>query len=298
MRELVGQKEQRDINQLVAKILRDLGNPDPPLRLELVRDLLALDLKYYSSTDVNPLAEFAHRIKVGGKQLVARPSLILDVVKKAKLSGLWLPDNRRIFIDQEVPAAKHRWIEAHEVTHSFVPWHREFLLGDDELTLDPTCHATIEAEANFGAGRLIFLGDQFHAEARDCAPNFESIKTLKHRYGNTLTSTFWRFVEDRDPEIAAFGLISQHPHHSDIGRGSNGEVIHRFVRSEGFCARFPNIEAADVYTLVERNASRSRGGPVVNGIDVLFDSDGSPKKFALDGFSNTYQVLTYGICLK
>lgn len=253
MREQVGEREQRDINRLVAKILKDLGDPEPPLRLELVRELLSLDLKYCSSTDVSPLAEFAHRIKVAGKQLVTRPSLILDVVKKAKLSGLWLPDNRRIFIDQEVPEAKRRWIEAHEVTHSFVPWHKEFLLGDDELTLNPACHATIEAEANFGAGRLIFLGDQFHSEARDCAPNFESIKTLKHRYGNTLTSTFWRFVEDRNPAIPAFGLISQHPHHPDIGRGPNGEAIHRFVASAGFHAQFPNAKATDVYGVVSEN---------------------------------------------
>ncbi|HEX8980820.1 MAG TPA: hypothetical protein VF811_14020 [Parasulfuritortus sp.] len=297
MRELVGAKEQHDIDRLVDKILRDLGSPEPPLRLDLVRDLLSLDLKYYSSTDVSPLAEFAHRIKVAGKQLVARPSLILDVVKKAKLSGLWLPDNRRIFIDQEIPEAKHRWIEAHEVTHSFVPWHQEFLLGDDELTLDPTCHEIIEAEANFGAGRLLFFGDRFQSEARDCEANFKSIKNLGDRYGNTITSTFWRFVEDRDPATPAFGLISQHPLHPDIGQGPNGEPIHRFVTSAGFRSQFPHINAADIYALIERNVSRKRRGPVIDAIDVLTDRDGFPKRFFLDGFCNSYQVLTYGIHL-
>lgn len=282
---------------MVDKILRDLGNPEPPLHLELVRDLLSLDLKYYSSTDVSPLAEFAHRIKVAGKQLVARPSLILDVVQKAKLSGLWLPDDRRIFIDNEVPEAKHRWIEAHEVTHSLVPWHSEFLLGDDELTLDPVCCETIEAEANFGAGRLLFFGDRFQSEARDCDPSFKSIKSLGDRYGNTLTSTFWRFVEDRDPSTPTFGLISQHPHHPDIGTKPSGEPIHRFVTSAGFRAHFANIKASDVYALVARNVTYKRRGPVVDAVDVLIDKDGFPKKFLLDGFSNTYQVLTYGVYL-
>lgn len=297
MRELVGPKEQRDIDALVAKILRDLSNPEPPLRLEIVRELLSLDLRYYSSTDVGPLAEFAHRIKVAGKQLVARPSLILDVVKKAKLSGLWLPDNRRIFIDEDEPPAKHRWIEAHEITHSFIPWHNEFLLGDNEGTLDPMCHSIIEAEANFGAGRLIFFGDRFHAEARDCAPTFESIKTLKDHYGNTLTSTFWRFVEDRDPNAASFGLISQHPNHPDIGQGPNGEPIRRFVASAAFRKRFPKITAMDTYEIIRRNASWKRRGPVVGGTDILVDGNGNNVKFALDGFSNTYEVLTYGYCL-
>jgi hypothetical protein len=298
LRELVGPKEQRDIDSLVAKILRDLGNPEPPLRLELVRELLSLDLKYYSSTDVSPLAEYAHRIKVAGKQLVARPSLILDVLKKAKLSGLWLPDNRRIFIDEEIPSAKHRWIEAHETTHSFIPWHKDFLLGDDEETLDPTCHAIIEAEANFGAGRLLFFGERFHSEARDCAATFESIKLLKSRYGNTLTSTFWRFVEDRDPNIATFGLISQHPNHPDIGQGANGKAVRHFVTSAAFRNRFPRVSAADVYEVVRRNSSWKRRGPVVSGIDSLLDIAGRPAKFALDGFCNSYEVLTYGYCVE
>jgi hypothetical protein len=54
LRALVGAKEQSDIDELVAKVLRDLGNPEPPLRLAVVRDLLTLDLKYYSSTDLSP----------------------------------------------------------------------------------------------------------------------------------------------------------------------------------------------------------------------------------------------------
>lgn len=294
MKELVGGKERKDIEQLVAKILRDLGDPEPPLSLDIVRQLLSLDLKYYSSTDVGPLAEFAHRIKVAGKQLVARPSLILDVVKKAKLSGLWMPDNRQIFIDKELPTAKHRWIQAHEITHSFIPWHSAFLLGDDEFTLDPACHAIIEAEANYGAGRLIFLGDRFLADAKDCEPTFKNINLLKKQYGNTLTSTFWRFVEERDPDRATFGLISQHPHYSDIGSGPGGEPIHHFVASPGFRLKFPHVSAMDVYAIVKRNASRSRKGPVVSGIDVLPDISGSPTKFSLDGFCNSYHVLTYG----
>lgn len=294
MKELVGGKERRDIDLLVAKILRDLGNPEPPLRLEVVRQLLALDLKYYSSTDVSPLAEFAHRIKVAGKQLVARPTLILDVVKKAKLSGLWLPDNRKIFIDKEVPTAKHRWIEAHEISHSVIPWHQEFLLGDDELTLDPSCHAIIESEANYGAGKLIFLGDRFQSEAKDCEPSFKSIKLLKDHYGNTLTSTFWRFVEERDPESAVFGLISQHPLYNDIGQEPDGSPIHRFVTSAGFRARFPRATAMDAYQMVRRNVSRRRRGPVVDGFDMLPDHAGVPQRFYLDGFCNSYHVLTYG----
>jgi hypothetical protein len=36
----------------------------------------------------------------------------------------------------------------------------------------------IEAEANYGAGRLLFLQDRFREEARDWALSFTSIKSL------------------------------------------------------------------------------------------------------------------------
>lgn len=294
MKDQVGVRERQDIDKLIAKVIRDLGNPEPPLRLNLVRDLLALDLRYYSTTDIGPLLEFAHRIKVAGKRLVAKPSLMLEVVRKANLSGLWMPDNRQILIDKGQPQLKHRWIEAHEIAHSLVPWHTDFLLGDNDLTLDPGCHAIIEAEANYGAGRLIFLGDQFSKDAKDCALSFKAIKLLQSKYGNTLTSTFWRFVEDRDPALAAFGLISQHPHHNDIGQGPNGEPVHNFVRSEAFRSRFSSVTPMDVYALVCRNASYTRNGPVVGGVEALLDDSGVPMSFVLDGFSNTYHLLTYG----
>ncbi len=241
------------------------------------------------------LAEFAHRIKVAGKRIVSDPSVLLEAVKKAKLSGLWLPDNRRMLIDKEVPEPKHRWIEAHETTHSFVPWHAHFLLGDNESTLDPECHEIIEAEANFGAGRLLFLGGRFAKEARDYPARFASIKELRDRYGNTLTSTFWRFVEDRDPASACFGLISQHPRHANIGARQDGNPIHHFITSEGFRNRFPNATETVVYSIVQRNCTWARRGPVIDATDVLLDQHDSPKKFYLDGFCNTYQVLGHQI---
>jgi hypothetical protein len=38
--------EASDIDQQVAKVLRGLDNPEPPLRLEDVRELLELDLRF------------------------------------------------------------------------------------------------------------------------------------------------------------------------------------------------------------------------------------------------------------
>jgi hypothetical protein len=94
--------------------------------------------------------------------------------------------------------------------------------------------------------------------------------------------------------VPAFGLISQHPRYADIGQGPDGRQVRKFVASEGFGRRFSRTTAIDVYKLVARNATWKRRGPVVGGIDVLTDDAGAHVKFALDGFSNTYEVLTYG----
>jgi hypothetical protein len=113
----------RDIDSKVRKVLRDLGNPKPPLRLEYVRDVLELDRAYYSSTDDGVLHETVHRLKMAGKQVIRRPRLLLEVVKKLELKALWVPDRNRILIDAELPSAKQRWGEAHEIGHSLLPWH-------------------------------------------------------------------------------------------------------------------------------------------------------------------------------
>jgi len=103
----------RDINGLVAKVLRDLGNPEPPLNLGSVRELLRLDRQYDSSTEDGALREVAHRLTIAGKQVLARPALLLDVIKKWDLRALFIPDGKRILIDTNLPEPKQRWSEGH-----------------------------------------------------------------------------------------------------------------------------------------------------------------------------------------
>src|SRR6266567_5909444 len=119
-----------DIDQIVSKILRGLGNPNPPLNLDEVRDLLKLDREYYSSADDGALREFVNRAIIAGKQVLMRPTLILDVVRKFDLKALYLPDRERILIDSTQPSIKWRWFEGHETIHSQVPWHGVVMQGD------------------------------------------------------------------------------------------------------------------------------------------------------------------------
>ena len=161
----LGTRTVADIDAQVVKVLRGLGNPEPPIDLAVVRDLLRLDRQYYSTTDDGLLRETVSKLKVAGLQILMRPTLLREAVQSLSLKALYLPDQKRILIDKDLPKLKHRWNEAHEVGHDIIPWHEGMMLGDTEQTLTPTCHAIMEAEANYAAGQLLFLADRFRSEA-------------------------------------------------------------------------------------------------------------------------------------
>jgi hypothetical protein len=290
----VGEQEAADIRAQVERVLRDLGNPEPPLDLGSVIGQLKLDFKYYSSTDLSLFDEFAHRVRVAGKLVIREPGRILDVIRKAKLNALWLPDGRRILMDEDVPTPKQRHISAHEIVHSIVPWHKTFLLGDNELTLDPHCQAIIEAEANYGAGQLLFLQGRFAGDARDSDLNWKNLQALKNRYRNTLTTTLWHAVEEREPETPVLGLISRHPRHPSIGGGADGAHVRHFIRSRAFRRFFPGVTADDIYGIVRSYIRFSKRGPCGDGAHPLIDANGERWEFAFQSFCNSYDLLTFG----
>jgi hypothetical protein len=47
-----------------------------------------LDKSFYSSTDDNAIREVAHKLKVAGQQVIARPSILKDVIAKLSLKAL------------------------------------------------------------------------------------------------------------------------------------------------------------------------------------------------------------------
>ena len=296
---VVGEFEKRDIDGQVERILRDLGDPEPPLDLSDVRSLLSLDLQYYSSTDPGLVAELSHRFT-----LFARKTLpdvgrhLLNALAKSKLCAFWVPDSARILLDESVPQLKHRWIEAHEITHSIAPWHKGYLLGDNLHMVDPNCHAVLEAEANYGAGRLLFLQERFSQEARDLPLSFTSVKQLATRYHNSIQSTCWRMVEERNPQEPVFGVISIHPKHPTVGRHDGPDAWRYFIRSLGFRSRFGKVLPEHLYPLIERLSSQRKTGPVFVADELLTDAAGASWEFRLESFSTGHALLTVGYALR
>ncbi len=233
------------------------------------------------------------RVRVAGRQIIARPTLLWDVIKKAQLSALWVPDRKRILIDTALPTLKRRWAEGHEVTHSLAPWHREFLFGDSEEELSRTCLEKLEAEANFGAGQLLFMGDRFTREANECETTLATVQILAKRYGNTMTSTLWRMVEQSHPELPMVGMVSL-PTRSPFSLGETERVRH-CIESPAFKGRFAGIDEDRLLEIIDSYCTNRRGGPLGKGEALLSDVNGCKHTFLFESFSNQYDVLTLGV---
>lgn len=287
-----------DIHEAVRRVLRDLGNPEPPLNLEDVRALKNLDLMYYSKSDLSLLDEIAHQVKLGKHNILSTAKRMKEVIAKAGLKALIVPDQRQIYIDEEVVDKKKRFIEAHEITHDLLDWHRDMLLGDNDDTLSIHCHEEMEAEANYGARQLIFMGERFTTEVRDSLPDWRNLQGLANLYGNSLTTTVWQTVYSCDPAFPMFGAIGQHPHHPDIGARDGNHEIAYFIRSDVFFDRFPGVSEQDVFAAMRSYAKRSRRGPLGEGVTLFRDANGDLCEFHMQSFSNSYDVLTMGRFVK
>lgn len=281
-----------EIDKQVAKVLRGLGNPKPPLSLEDVRTLLELDRQYYSSTNDGALREIVHNLRVAGKQIALRPTLLLDAIKAFDLKALFLPDRKRILLDSAQPEIKQRWSEAHEILHSIVPWHEELTLGDTKSSLSPNCYEQLEAEANYGAARLLFFQELFDSMARETKPSIRTIKQLKDAFGNSMTNTLWRYVERSEQVL--FGVVCPSPHSPPPTFDPN-DPLRYFIRSKSFADMFPDISEPTLFQSIKAYCSRKKGGPLGAGEIFFADVGGVSHSFKCETFSNTYEALTIGV---
>ena len=293
---LIRPKTKADIDRRVARVLRGLGNPEPPLDLRTVRELLRLDLEYYRADDPGVLHEVVSRIRIAGKQVLKRPSLLYEAIRKFDLRALYIPDQKRILIDSTQPKLKHRWSESHEIGHSILPWHEGAMLGDNQQTLIPHCHEQLEAEANFAAGGLLFLQDRFERQALGHMPSISAVKNLKPIFGNTYTTTFWRCVEAWGTSVPIVGLITDHPHLVDAPSvASPNDPCKYLIRSAAFATQFSGIEAAELFDVMQTYCAKRRGGPLGEIETILTDDNGDLHSFHFESFSFHHQVLTLGI---
>jgi hypothetical protein len=266
----------QEIDNQVSKILKGLGNPEPPLDLEAVYKLLKLDPQFYRTSEDGVVRETISRVKVGAKLIFENPTRIWDAIKKADLKALYIPEQRRILIDGNLHELKIRWNGAHEIGHSILDWHQDYVLGDDQHTLLPFFHEQIEAEANHAAGRLLFLQERFGAEVKGTRHSLSGLGKIAKSFGNSWTSTVYRTVTTLD--VPAFAIIGSHPHHS------TDESVRHFVSSQSFAQMFPAFTESGAESILRSYCKWTKKGPLGNAEFALDDARGDRHRFFIESF--------------
>jgi IrrE N-terminal-like domain len=172
------------------------------------------------------------------------------------LGAIWF-EQRALFVRNGMSAARRRFTEAHETAHLLCPWHAAALRVDTAAELSGLADG-LEAEANFGAGQLIFQGDRF---AREAAAHERSLRTpfaLAGVYGASRHAAAYHYVESHGGELALV-VAGRWP---DAG----GRLpVWRTVASPAFARRrhaLPPLSTADGPLAEAIEAARSTNEPV------------------------------------
>ncbi len=171
--------------------------------------------------------------------------------------------------------------------------------GDNTHTLSTNCHEQIEAEANFAAGRMLFLQERFTDEARALEPTIATVRKLHGKFGNTMSTTLYRFVELAGEDRPIVGMITDHPHVSRRPADHDpAKPCRHFIQSPAFASRFSRIPEKDVFGAVAGYCGSQGGGPLGDSKLILTDDNGDQHRFYFETFFNRYDALTLGIYLK
>jgi hypothetical protein len=154
----------------------------------------------------------------------------------------------------------------------------------------------MEAEANYAAGQLLFLASQFVIEASSSSPSLELVRQLKERFGNTITSILWRYVEQVRPDLPMVGLVTGHPHPSRRKADFDPSQPCRYcVQSPSFALRFGHLTEVQLFQSIARYCGAQRGGSLGADEIALEDTSGERHLFHFETFFNRYDALTLGV---
>lgn len=180
-------------------------------------------------------------------------------LRERVLGAVWF-EERALFVRAGQSAARRRFTEAHETAHLLCPWHAAALRVDTADELSGFAEG-LEAEANYGAGQLIFQGDRF---ARDAAAHERSLRTpfaLAGVYGASRHAAAYHYAESH-ADAMALVVAGRWP-------DATGRLpIWRTVASPAFARRVPPLEAdGPLGEAIE--AARSTNEPVETTVGGL-----------------------------
>jgi hypothetical protein len=154
-------------------------------------------------------------------------------VAERLLGAVWF-EERALFVDRRQSEPRRRFTEAHEAVHLLCPWHAAVLRVDTAAELFGPLARGIEAEANFGAGQLIFQGGSFHAESLEGEHSLRTPFALAGRFGASHHAAAHHYVEGH-PEPVALLVAGRWP-------GADGALpVWRSIESASFLKRFGRL---------------------------------------------------------
>ena len=195
--------------------------------------------------------------ELAGVELARLP--IGGPLRERLLGAVWF-EERALFIRAGQSPARRRFTEAHETAHLLCPWHAAALRVDTAAELSPLA-AGLEAEANYGAGRLIFQGYRF---AREAAAHERSLRTpfaLAGVYGASRHAAAYHYAETHGDPVALV-VAGRWP-------DASGRLpVWRTVASASFSGAVPPLDASGhLGEAIE--AARSTNEPVATTVGGL-----------------------------
>jgi hypothetical protein len=185
-----------------------------PTPLEAIRDVAGIRA-------VEPMPALPERVRTPGRRL---------------LGALWF-EERTIFLDQGQSDARRRFTEAHELLHALCPWHEAVLREDTSEELFRAAAAAIEAEANAGAGMLLFQGRHFAARVAAERPSISAPLALAREYGASVHAALHHYVVTHAAAVALL-VVGRFP------RRDGSLPVWRSVESRRYRRRFDRAAAA------------------------------------------------------
>jgi hypothetical protein len=146
------------------------------------------------------------------------------------LGALWY-ERRTVYVDLAQSQPRLRFTDAHEAMHALCPWHEAVLREDGADELFRATRAAIEAEANFGAGLLIFQGRRFRERVRDEPCSLAGALALAPEHGASRQATVHHYVQQHGG-CAALLIAGRFP------RRDGSLPVWRSVESPAFHRRY------------------------------------------------------------
>ncbi|MGH2967872.1 MAG: ImmA/IrrE family metallo-endopeptidase [Solirubrobacteraceae bacterium] len=164
---------------------------------------------------VEPVTALPAEVRVRGREI---------------LGALWF-EERVVYVDERQSAPRRRFTEAHEIIHALCPWHVAVLREDTEDELFRPVSDAVEAEANAGAGMLLFQGSAFARRAEAAPCSIATAHALAREHGASVHATLHHYVQTH-PRVVAMLTTGRFP------RKDGSLPVWRSVESRAFRRRY------------------------------------------------------------